>query len=139
MTVQNHNSTAFPTGSLINALDALNAFNHVVDAIGGWIDTIQIEETKRADITAREHVLLAQIAAEERVLLTYLDRSFDERAENFRQLFAALDLALRDRPGQAADILGAITTLALKSPFADLADRDLVMGRLRDQDAEWEV
>ena len=138
MTVQNFSNTS-PLGAIINGVDALNAFNQVVDAVGNWIQTIQTEETKRADITARERALLAQIAKDERVVLTYLDRSFDERAENFRQLFAALDLALHDQPGQVGDLLGAITALALKSPFSDLADRDLVMDRLQDKNTEWEV
>lgn len=120
-------------------LDALSAVNHLVDAVGGWIETVQVEETKRAGIDARASVLLARISAERAVVLSYLDQSFDERRDDFRRLFDALDTALLGPTGQVAEILGAITTLALSSPFADLADRDRVLERLRDTETEWVV
>ena len=64
-------------------------------------------------------------------LLSALDKTFDERRENFRRLFDNLDTALasgrEDSVAQVADLLEAITDLAKTSPFKDLKSPALVV------------
>lgn len=64
-------------------------------------------------------------------LLTALDRTFDERRENFRRLFDNLDSALisdrEDAGAQVSELLTAITELAQTSPFKDLKSPTLVV------------
>ena len=93
----------------------------------------------RTQIHAWESATIAEITAKERIFLTYLNRSFDERERNFAELFQALDKAMSEDVGDVAHILGAITTLAAKSPFNDLHDIELVKESLNDPDHEWTV
>ena len=64
-------------------------------------------------------------------LLTALDKTFDERSENFRRLLDQLDVALvsdrDDAAAQVSDLLGAITDLAKTSPFKDLKSPTLAV------------
>lgn len=124
---------------LLTGADAVAVITDVIGAVEEWVQIVEQEKTKRADIAAKESATLAAIAADRDILLTYLDRSFDERKDNFDKLFAALDAAMRNDQSVVADLLGAITTLALKSPFADLADGPSVLARLNDKDTEWAV
>lgn len=84
-----------------------------------------------------ESVKIAEISAKGEIFLSYLERSFDERAENFRRLCDSLD-ELISNGGDISLILTSITALAAKSPFADLHDFDLVQERLADPTHEWE-
>lgn len=65
------------------------------------------------------------------LLLTALDRTFDERRENFQLLFGNLNAALvseRDDAGvQLSEILSAVTELARTSSFSDLKSPALVV------------
>ncbi len=126
-------------GPLLTGAEAVGVIKEIVGAVGEWVRTVEQGRAKRADIAAKEAATLAAIAADRDVLLTYLDRSFDERKDNFKQLFTALDDAIRNNPAAVADVLGAITTLAVRSPFADLADAPSVLARLNDKGSEWTV
>jgi hypothetical protein len=112
---------------------------NVVDRVGEWVQLVQAETTKRVDIAAWERTTVEEIRAKQEVLITYLNRSFDERAENFRRLFDLLDKAIADRSDKVSELLGAITALAIKSPFADLKDVDAAARALKDPDHEWEI
>ncbi len=133
MTITNPSKTFF-TGA-----DPLTVVREVVGAIDEWVRIHEVEQTKRAFIHAQGQVAIEEIRAKKELFLAYLDWSFDERASNFRQLFAALDRALDEGSGDAGSILAAITTLAAKSPFADLHDISFVQAALTDPDHEWEV
>ncbi len=132
--------TVLPKSSLsATPLDAGLALKQVIDAAQHYLETREQEISKRAEISAWEATTLAEIAAKEQIFLTYLNRSFDERERNFAELFQALDKAMTSGPGDVAHILGAITTLAAKSPFADLHDIELVKNSLNDPHHEWRV
>lgn len=49
------------------------------------------EQTKRFEIDAWEKVTIAKIHDQRDLLMEYLNRSFDERAANFRTLFSVVD------------------------------------------------
>ena len=122
---------------MLGNADAQAVLDRLVVAVTQWQQVVETEQTKRRAITADECLWLAAIEADCRILMTYLDRSFDERAANFRELFGKLDRAMAGDGTEVADILGAITTLAMRSPFSDLKDAATVTAKLRDRDTEW--
>lgn len=122
------------------ALSPQMVLESLVSEMSAWVTVIQEEGTKRARIEAQRQVLLADIATKRDIILTYLERSFDERQANFTSLFGQLEAACAGgRSDEIALLLGAITTLASKSPFADLHDLDLLKGHLADDQYEWTV
>jgi hypothetical protein len=71
--------------------------------------------------------------------MAYLDRSFDERAENFRALFSVVDQALASgNNDQLALTLNSITEVAKSSPFKDLANLASFQAALDDPNHVWE-
>ncbi len=137
----NSPSKALPVAqSIIGNINPQQLLALLVGEVNDWVKVIQEEGTKRTAIDAQRQVMLAQIDARRDIFITYLERSFDERAVNFDALFTRLEAACT--AGNSADIatiLGAITALAAKSPFADLHDLDLVKANLGDADYEWVV
>jgi hypothetical protein len=123
----------------IRGLDAMALATNVIDRVGEWVQLVRTETTKRADIAAWERTTVDEIRATRDVLITYLNRSFDERTENFRRLFDSLDAAIADRSEKVSEVLGAITALAMKGPFADLKDVHTAARALKDPDHEWEI
>jgi len=85
------------------------------------------EETKREEIYAWKDTTLAEIKAKREILLRYLDESFDERKENFKKLFDALDETIeKGMADQVAVVLNSITDLAKSTPFKDIASIEKV-------------
>ncbi|SRR5579883_523237 len=97
------------------------------------------EKTQRREIDAWEETTIAQINAQRDLLIAYLERSFDERAENFRALFAVVDQALiSGNNEQLALTLNSITEIAKASPFKELANLASVRAALDNPEHEWE-
>ena len=86
---------------------------------------------RRQEIRTWEKSQLEIIHVQRDFLPTALDKTFDERSENFRRFFDQLDAALvsdrNDAASQVSDLLGAITELAKSSPFKDLKSPTLVV------------
>jgi hypothetical protein len=96
------------------------------------------EKTKRREIDAWEKETITKINAQRELLMVYLDRSFDERAANFRALFAVVDNAIASGNNeQLALTLNSITEIAKSSPFKDLANLASVRTALDDPNHEW--
>lgn len=127
--------------SASNAVEALlpkpgpamvvDAFRLVVTSTNEWVKVVAQEQTRRQEIRAWEKSQLEIIHVQRDFLLTALDKTFDERSENFRRLFDQLDAALvsdrGDAAAQVSDLLGSITDLAKTSPFKDLKSPTLVV------------
>ncbi|WP_051478865.1 hypothetical protein [Arthrobacter sp. H5] len=109
----------------------VDTFNLVISSATEWVQVIAQEKTRREEIRAWEQSQLEIIHVQRDFLLTALDRTFDERRENFRRLFDNLDSALvsdqEDAGAQVSELLGAITELAQTSPFKDLKSPGLVV------------
>jgi hypothetical protein len=117
----------------------LQCVNDIVQSCTDYLGTVEQEKTRRRGIKAWEKVTLAKINARREFLITYLERSFDEREKNFRSLFQLVDQAIgADDNEKLALALGAIVKLAESSPFKDLADLQTVQKRLDDPDYVWE-
>lgn len=109
----------------------VDTFRLVVASAHEWVTVVAQERTKRDEIRAWEKSQLEIIHVQRDFLLSALDKTFDERRENFRRLFNNLDAALNsdreDSAVQVADLLEAITDLAKTSPFKDLKSPTLVV------------
>jgi ribonucleotide reductase alpha subunit len=123
------------------AFDKLNAAECLQQMVSAYFEykiIAEQEKTKRREIDAWEKEAIAKINAQRDLLIAYLDRSFDERAENFRALFNVVDSAIASNNNeQLALTLNSITEIAKSSPFKELANLTSVRAALDDPDHEW--
>ena len=114
-------------------------FSQLVDAYAEYQRVVQEERTKRRDIAAWEKTALAEIEQRRDVMMQFLDRSFDERAKNFKDFFALADQAISvGNNDQLAAVLISIVDLAKASSFKGLADLSKVEAALDDPGHTWE-
>lgn len=119
-------------------INPAECLQQMVSAYAEYKIIAEQEQTKRREIEAWEKETITKINAQRELLMVYLDRSFDERAENFRALFAVVDNAIASGNNeQLALTLNSITEIAKSSPFKDLANLASVRAALDDQDHEW--
>ena len=112
----------------------------IVKAYADWRKIAKEEETKRQRISAEERMAIHQINAQRDILMAYLERSFDERRENFQQFFKILDRAIdKGDTANVAATLSSIVELAQSSPFKDIASVQAVRNVLADQNSEYEI
>jgi hypothetical protein len=99
----------------------------------------EAQVTKRIGIAAERDIAIAKVRAQQELLQEYLNRSFDERAENFTRLFAVVDGAL-DTNNMAALAAGleSVVKLATSSPFKDLRTVEETAAALSNPDHEWD-
>jgi hypothetical protein len=117
----------------------LQCFNDITQAWTDYLKIVEQEATKRCEIEAWERSTLAIIQVKRDFLIGYLDRSFDERAQNFQALFKKVDDAISSRDNQQLGLLlHTIGELAKSSPFKDLSDLSTVKAALDDPDHIWE-
>ena len=122
----------------IAAWERTTCLGEIVFAYTEYQQVVEQERTKRREIDAWESQTIAKINATRDLLMAYLDRSFDERAENFRSLFCIVDQALAaGNNEQLALALHSITEIAKSSPFKELANLASVQAALNDPDHEW--
>jgi hypothetical protein len=114
--------------------------NEIVQAWSEYSKIAEEETTKRREIDAQEKITLAEVQSKRDFLVGYLERSFDERANNFQSLFKAVDQAMLSGDNQKLSlVLHSIVELAQSSPFKDLADLSTVKTALADPDHVWEL
>jgi hypothetical protein len=121
--------------------DKLNPAECLQQMVSAYTDYLKIaeqEQTKRREIDAWEKEAIAKINTQRDLLMAYLDRYADERAENFRALFNVVDKAMSSGNNeQLALTLNEITEIAKSSPFKELANLTSVRAALDDPDHEW--
>lgn len=109
----------------------VDVFTLVMASASQWIQVTTEEKTRREEIRVWEQTQLEVIRVQRDFLLTALDKTFDERRENFRRLFDNLDSALssdqEDAGARVSDLLSAITERAQTSPFKDLKSPEVVV------------
>lgn len=120
-------------------LNPAESLQQMVLAYTEYLTIAEQERTKRRDIAAWEKESITRINAQRDLLITYLEGSFDERADNFRALFGVVDNALISGDNeQLALALNSITEIAKSSPFKDLANLTSVRAALNNPDHVWE-
>ena len=122
-------------GAFVGGADALQ---QVIAHYAEYKQIAEQERTKRREIKAWEKESLAKINAQRDLLMEYLDRSFDERSKNFKQLFDVVDRAIASGNNEQLGLaLHSITELAKSSPFKELANLSSVQAALADPNHEW--
>lgn len=107
--------------------------------IGEVYQFCEAQETKRVNINAQRDVLIKQIEARKEIVMRYLDKSFDERKENFAKLFSLVDKAVTTHNNeQLALALQSINLLAAESPFKALQSVTATQKALEDKNHEWD-
>ncbi|MEM9925434.1 MAG: hypothetical protein AAF915_17050 [Cyanobacteria bacterium P01_D01_bin.50] len=120
-------------------INPVESVEKMVSAYTEYLTIAELERTKRRDIEAWEKEAITRINAQRDLLMSYLDRSFDERAENFRALFGVVDNALVSGDNeQLAFALNSITEIAKSSPFKEFANLNNVRAALNDPNHVWE-
>jgi ribonucleotide reductase alpha subunit len=123
---------------VVKVMNPAECLQQMVSACTEYMKVAETERTKRRDLDAWEQTTIAAINAQRELLTAYLDRSFDERAENFRSLFCVVDRAIAAGNNQQLTLaLNSITEIAKSSPFKELANLDSVRAALDDPDHEW--
>jgi hypothetical protein len=119
--------------------EALSVVDDLVKMTGEVEKFREAQKTKRTAIEAEKEVALAKLDAQKKLLMEYLDRTFDERKLNFQKYFDVIDDALiKGNTQQLAMGLNSINELAQSSPFKDLASIDQVGKALEDKNHEWD-
>ena len=86
--------TAAFSGQIVTPQQALDAVKTLVTTAGEVVKFCELQETERARIESERQRALAIIDAQKQFLITYLDRTFDERKEQFNCFFKIVDDAL---------------------------------------------
>jgi hypothetical protein len=124
---------------ILSPSDALAVVDNIVQIAGEVEKFREVQKTKRAAIEAEKQVVITRLNAQKKLLIKYLDETFDERKENFKKLFDVIDDALaKENIQQLAMGLSSVTELAKSSPFKDLADIEQVGKALEDKNHEWD-
>ncbi|MBL1211274.1 MAG: hypothetical protein FWJ34_16865 [Geminocystis sp. GBBB08] len=112
----------------------------MIEVIKEYLNTREIEETKRRKIKAIENITIQEIKEKREILIKYLELSFDERSNNFKRLFDTVDSAISSHDNQALALtLHSIVELAKSSPFKELINLSNVRLALEDSDHIWEL
>lgn len=136
----NARKAAKTAAGAVRATDALDALQNVTEAVREYLVLKQHQETKRAEIDAYKVLETERIRAAERVLTTYFDKVFQERAGQFDEMWQRLDEAAESGDGdRVTELLGGIVTLAKQSPLAELTDLSQVRVALEDPNHKWEL
>lgn len=99
----------------------LQGLNEVVDSYQNYKITESIEKTKRAQIEAEKEIFIEKIHAQRDIMLSALDKTFEERRINFKAMFVNLDKAIESNNDVLANqLLGSIVELAKETPFKDI-------------------
>jgi peptidyl-tRNA hydrolase len=120
------------------AVNGAECVQQIVNAYCQYKTVVENERTERRNIERWEKETLRKIEVQRDFLLTFLDRSFDERARNFQALFEVLDQVIASRDSEHLGlVLDKITELAKSSPFKDLTNLSTVQAALADPNHEW--
>ena len=134
LTKMQHNSVV-----VLNSGDVAGAVKDLILMAGEVRKFEEAQITVRTDISARRDIAIANIEVQKAALMTYLDKSFDERKENFQKLFTVVDDALeKDSMQQLAMGLESIIKLADSSPFKDLQTIEATASALTDPNHKWD-
>ncbi|MGN0016066.1 MAG: hypothetical protein ACI37O_01845 [Candidatus Avelusimicrobium sp.] len=99
----------------------------------------EVQENKRTLINAQREVMVQKIQAQKELMLTYLEKSFDERKTNFAKLFNLVDEAMATNNDRQLDLaLRSINMLAASSPFKALCSVEETKKALEDKNYEWD-
>ncbi|NLK49188.1 MAG: hypothetical protein GX294_00910 [Candidatus Cloacimonetes bacterium] len=122
--------------ALGNVLDSAKI---IVSDITNMVNMIQQETTKREAIRANRDVIIEKTRAFREIMLVVMDKTFDERRQQFDGYFASLDKAMdKNDTNMVAGILSNMVDLAKNGPLKDLINLEATQIALKDPDTVWE-
>lgn len=125
--------------AVVDSKDVVEALTFLVKMAGEVAKFESAQQTVRAGIAAERDVAITNIEMQKTLLMEYLDKSFDERRENFQKLFTVVDDALeKDNIQQLALGLDSILKLAETSPFKDLSSIETATTALNNPNHQWD-
>lgn len=125
--------------SIMSAANPIELVNNLITTIGDVQKFCEDEKTKRCEIEKEKTIAVKKIENQTKIFMTYLEKSFDERKENFQEMFAHVDTAIKEKNVEMlAYLLDSINKLATSSPFKELANINTVQNKLQDKTAEWD-
>ncbi len=121
-----------------------NGISSLVDGVvGHYVEmkkAIEREETIRENIKANKEIEICKIKETTKIILTYLEKSYDERKTQFENYFNRIDKALELHDVNALGILVAgVVELSKNTPFKDLVNVAQVQSDLADPNKVWEL
>jgi hypothetical protein len=120
----------------VAAKEVLDNFVHIAGDVAKFSE---VQKTKRKEIEAKRDVIVNKIQSQKEIILAYLEKSFDERKDNFAKLFSVVDSAIAtNNMQQLAMGLDSINKLAESSPFKALASVESTKLALEDKNHEWD-
>jgi hypothetical protein len=118
---------------------AITVVKEFVELAGEVAKFEQAQATEREKIAAKRDIAIKQLENQQEAFLTYLDKTFDERADAFKKLFDVVDDALqKDNIEELSKSLDGVLTLAQSSPFKDLCSVEAASNALSDPAHEWD-
>ncbi len=103
----------------IPATSAIDSFQMLAAAYGDYKKLVQIEETKRHEISAKRDVALERIRAQRDVMESYLSKIFEERQGVIHNLFERMDQAIESGNNELLDkTMSGVLDYAKTSPLA---------------------
>jgi hypothetical protein len=122
-----------------NPEEAREVFNNLITMAGEVQKFTEVQKTKRKEIEAERDIVVERIKSHKEILLSYLEKSFDERKDNFTKLFSIVDNAIENNNMQQLALgLDSINKLADSSPFKALASIEDTKLALEDKNQEWD-
>lgn len=122
-----------------NPAEAAQVLKRFIEVAGDVAKFTEQQKTVRKDIEAKRDKDIAQIQAQKEIIMKYLDKSFDERKENFSKLFQVIDHAIsNNNMQQLAMGLDSINQLAATSPFKTLATLESTNEAIKDKNHIWD-
>lgn len=132
--------SAQAVGRAASHSDALAALNNVVEAGREYLRLREVHTTTRARLDAYRALESDKIRAAELVLTDYFDHVFQERSQNFEEMWSRLDDAAEQGDDDAVrSLLGGIVQLAQTSPLSGLADLPALRAAFDDPNTVWEL
>ncbi|WP_219884464.1 hypothetical protein [Merismopedia glauca] len=105
-----------------------------------YLELKQLQDRYQSELAIKKEVLLAAIKAQREVSIHHLDKSFDERKNNFEYLFKIADQAIEsNNTEQLAAILSSITEIVKHSPFKQLPNSEQFRQALQNPNHKWQL
>ena len=122
-----------------NPLQVINALKTLSESVTEVSKFTEVQITERINIEAQRDVAINRIQSQKEIILAYLNKSFDERKDQFDRFFNIVDDALaKDNMQQLALALDSINKLAVSSPFKELANIESTQKALNNKNHIWD-
>lgn len=122
-----------------NPAEAAQVLKRFIEVAGEVAKFTEQQKTERKEIEAKRDINISRIQAQKEIIMVYLEKSFDERKENFSKLFQVIDHAIaNNNMQQLAMGLDSINQLAASSPFKALATLESTKEAINDKNHIWD-